>query len=79
MLYGLTSSVYTFYIGCTTTKQKEKPMKKFKLTVFTRNEARASTVITASSREELKRKKIAFLNWSGFRKPIAWVGVKRIK
>ena len=54
-------------------------MKTFKLSIFKGHELKQEKEVTVSSQEELKAEKNGFWSESPYRKPLCWMGVKRIR
>jgi len=54
-------------------------MKTFKLSIFKGHELKQEKVVTVNSREELQFAKNGFWSESPYKKPLCWMGVKRVR
>jgi len=54
-------------------------MKTFTLSIYKGHELKQQKTVTVSSREELQAQKNGFWAESPYRKPLCWMGVKRIR
>ena len=54
-------------------------MKRFKLSIFKGHELKQSKEVSVNSKEELIEQKNGFWSESPYRKPLCWMGVKRIR
>lgn len=53
--------------------------KKFKLSIFKGNELKQTKVVWVNSSGDLNFQKNVFWNESPYRKPLCWMGIKRIR
>ena len=54
-------------------------MKTFRLSIFRGHELKQQKDVTVNSLDELKAAKNGFWSESAYRKPLCWMGVKRIR
>jgi hypothetical protein len=62
-----------------TPSNKQIEMKTFILSIYKKHELKQQKEVTVNSREELQFAKNGFWSESPYKKPLCWMGVKRVR